>query len=242
VNGVKRLTVVGAILLAGCESLTIGNRTPVIHEFDLTTAAAAAAWTGGFADYPVGEEEMFELVAEPRVLPHEVERTGQGFHLAGTNRSDDLFMFMKRRVGGLRPNRVYRATFRVEFATEAPSGCVGVGGPPGEAVWVKAGATAEEPVPVVDQVGTTDYYAMNVDKGNQAVGGSDAVVLGDIANTNTDCLDWRWEMKTLQSERGELEVTADGQGRVWLLIGTDSGFESRTRLYYASVRAEFEPR
>lgn len=38
-----------------------------------------------------------------------------------------------------------------------------------------------------------------------------------------------------------IAVTADQDGRVWLLVSTDSGFESLTALYYTRVTASFDP-
>ena len=63
--------------------------------------------------------------------------------ISGVNRSDDLFMFYKGQVGGLQGGTTYQVSFQVEFATIAPSGCIGVGGAPGENVYIKAGATTE---------------------------------------------------------------------------------------------------
>ena len=75
----------------------------------------------------------------------------------------------------------YLARFNVEIATNVPSGCIGVGGAPGESVWVKAGATTVEPV-AIDQGG---QLRMNIDKGNQSNGGANAVVLGNVANSRS---------------------------------------------------------
>ena len=137
---------------------------------------------------------------------------------------------------GFEPHRTYSVTFEVEFATEAPSGCAGVGGAPGESVHLKAGAAPVRPEPV-DEDG---YYQINIDKGNQFQGGSDAIRIGDVANSNTACLDWVWEMKTVESQ-DPFQVTADAEGTVWVIVGTDSGFEARTELYYTRVRADFQP-
>ncbi len=38
-----------------------------------------------------------------------------------------------------------------------------------------------------------------------------------------------------------IAVTADQDGRVWILVGTDSGFQIITSLYYTMVTASFEP-
>ena len=51
-------------------------------------------------------------------------------------------MFFKGIVDGLSPDASYGVTVSVEVVTDTPAGCVGVGGPPGESVWIKAGATA----------------------------------------------------------------------------------------------------
>ena len=90
--------------------------------------------------------------------------------ISGANRSDDLFMFFRGQVGGLVPGVRYSATVSVEIATETPSGCFGIGGAPGESVFVKAGASDVEPLPVLE--GT--YLRMNIDTGNQSQGGEQA--------------------------------------------------------------------
>ena len=40
---------------------------------------------------------------------------------------------------------------------------------------------------------------------------------------------------TLTSERRSFEVVSDDQGVVWLIAGTDSGFEGPTGVYYSSI-------
>ena len=59
----------------------------------------------------------------------------------GHNRSDDLFMFLKTQLDGLEPRTGYRSTFVVDVATCIPEGVVGIGGSPGESLYVTAGPT-----------------------------------------------------------------------------------------------------
>jgi hypothetical protein len=100
------------------------------------------------------------------------------------NHSDDLFMFLKRRLGtddGVVPGQEYRVMFTTVFASNAPSGALGIGGSPGESVYLKAGASMVEPEVYLDS--ETGYYLMNVDKGSGNSGnGTAASVIGDIAN------------------------------------------------------------
>ena len=110
--------------------------------------------------------------------------------------SDDLFMFFKGQIDGLVPGARYAAAVSVEIATDTPAGCFGIGGAPGESVWIKVGATAIEPLPVLE--GT--YLRMNIDIGNQANGGDHAVVLGDIANSRRCEQSPQWERKSFPGQ------------------------------------------
>ena len=111
-----------------------------------------------------------------------------------------------------------------------------MGGSEGESVFAKAGASNVEPRSVVDQLG---WLRMNIDKGNQSQSGVNAVVIGNVANS-TLCEQniRRYEIKQLRTPRAVL-VTTDGVGSAWLLVGTDSGFEAVTSLYYTRITAEF---
>jgi hypothetical protein len=190
-------------------------------------------WVGGFSDFPTGDSSFFELNTAYTAEPS----TGQkSLMITGNNHSDDLFMYFKKKLSGFRPNTEYILTFDVEFATDAKLGSVGIGGSPGESVYFKVGATAQEPKSVID----VDYYVMNIDKGNQSTGGQDMIAIGNIAapedsgsgyvlvsrsnteNYNTPCI-----------------VRTNQNGEIWLILGTDSGFEGTTTLYYTKVSVVF---
>jgi hypothetical protein len=51
-----------------------------------------------------------------------------------------------------------------------------------------------------------------------------------------------YALKTLRSPQDRIPtLTADASGRLWLVIGTDSGFEDRTEIYYLEGAATFTP-
>ena len=193
-------------------------------------------WRSGFADYPEGADEAFELTAGLAPVPAPVG--GQGFRSSGNNHSDSLFMFLAGRVEDLLPTTRYRVSMEVEFASNAGSGCVGVGGSPGESVFFKAGASAIEPKAVVVETANGRNWQMNVDKGAQSQSGGDALVLGDIAVT-TSCTTPTYVKKVLTSPAPQSAETAT-DGSLWLMVGTDSGFEATTTLYYLGVTATLE--
>jgi len=102
----------------------------------------SATTVAGFADDSPDQQDL-KLEAGLRHLPPELGIEGTGFYIQSVNRSDDLFLFLKRRLGpedGLRPNQTYQVFFDLVFASNAPSNCGGVGGSPGESVYLKAGS------------------------------------------------------------------------------------------------------
>lgn len=224
------------LLFGACSLFSTADET-VEYAFDFSEGPQE--WEAGFADYPVGEADRYELTSGFRALPSPLDTTQQALYISGRNMSDDLFMFFKRRVTGLSPNTDYAVTFGLTLASDAPSGCVGIGGPPGESVYVKAGASAVEPTPEVDD---QDYYRLNVDKGNQSTPGEQADSLGNVANTRECEEPYVYERKTLTSQPGAVHVQSSDDGTAWLFFGTDSGFEGKTSLYYLNFSATFEER
>jgi hypothetical protein len=196
-------------------------------------------WRGAFADYPSGREQDFRLAYEHRALPEETGTQGKGLYLAGDNRSDDLFMFLTREVTGLRPQAAYAATFELVLASSAGSGCTGIGGAPGESVYLKVGASRTEPRGVPDAEGSV---RLDVDKGAQSTGGENAQVIGNIANGLAQCPNTPFRSITRSNLGTPFLITTDERGVLWLLVGTDSGFEGTTQLYYDSIRVLLEPR
>jgi hypothetical protein len=196
-------------------------------------------WTAGFTDYPAGEWDSaaFELMFEYAPLPAPLQHR-KGMMLSGNNHSDDLFMFIKRKVSGLSPETVYALDFDVEFASNAPTGAIGAGGAPGESVYLKAGASSLEPKKVVDG-GTC---VLNIDKGNQSTGGEDLIVLGNIGvapNVNDYTLIERSSSQYNYQHNTPFMARTNSKGELWLIVGTDSGFEGTTTLYYTRISIVF---
>lgn len=225
-----------ALALTGCGSGGVAaDAIPVQLSVDFQRGLGGAE--SGFADYPAGEEAFYELDSGWEPVPDVGSRNG--VYLNGNNHSDDLFMFLAVPLDGLQPGVRYRVDFSVEFATNAGQGCVGIGGAPGESVTVKAGATMFKPQSQTDGDG---WLRMNLDKGNQSQGGEDALALGNFAGTQSGCDGNNpYALKTLSSAASAIKVTADAGGGIWLLVGTDSGYEGVTRVYFTQVDLVFTP-
>jgi hypothetical protein len=219
--------------LLGCTAA--GQETPRRWRYEITTFddGRSDGWLPGFSDFSL-QTASTNRIAEVRALPAGV-RAGYGYYLRGRNTSDDLFMFIKKPVSGLQAGTRYRVSFYVEFASAAPSNCVGVGGAPGESVWLKAGASTREPLAALGENGVR----LTVDKGNQSSGGENAVVTGNIANgLNCEIAGGRSVLLTRTAQLAG-PVMTDESGTAWVFLGTDSGFEGTTEIYYAFIAVLF---
>lgn len=191
-----------------------------------------------FADYPKGQEAFYELqYKENSLLPPHIKTNQHALKISGNNHSDDLFMYAYKQISGLKPNTSYKVHFLVELASNASAESIGVGGSPGASVYVKIGVVSDEPHRYIDEFG---YYRMALDKGNQEEGGKEMLVLGNIG---VDTHDNIYRLKTLTDRLDEMNnnfsVTSDNQGRAWLILGTDSGYESTSTVFYTNVIVNF---
>jgi hypothetical protein len=189
-------------------------------------------WIGDFADYPPADSILYQLEYTRTTLPAPLNTSKYALKIAGTNRSDDLFMFIKRKITGLIPNTTYQLQVQVNFASKAPTNAIGVGGPPGEGVRMKAGATKTEPNKII--IGS--YYRMNIDKGNQSIPGANMDTIGHVGVSDTTT---KFTLINRNNTARLFTITTNSNGEVWVCIGTDSGFEGRTTLYYNQITLTF---
>ena len=189
-------------------------------------------WTGDFADYPPADSILYQLEYTRTTLPAPLNTSKYALKIAGSNRSDDLFMFIKRKITGLIPNTTYQLQVQVDFASNVPTNAVGIGGAPGEDVRMKVGATIAEPNKTI--IGSD--YRMNIDKGNQSIPGVDMDTIGHIGVSDTTT---KFTLINRNNTARLFTITTDSNGEVWVCIGTDSGFEGRTTLYYNKITLTF---
>lgn len=206
---------------------------PVPVQLSVDFNSSPTGWVGGYSDFSTSTKPT-DVITDFKTLP--APFSGKGLYVFGTNRSDDLFIYVKKKFTGFAPNKQYALDYQITFLSNAASGCIGVGGAPGESVYVYGAAAAIEPLTM--QAG--EEYSMNIDKGNQAAPGKNALVLGNIANSSTNCGNAPYQEKNLASKT-PLQVTADASGAIWLLLGLDSGYEAASQIYYKSIVVTASP-
>lgn len=202
--------------------------------------ADAQGWESIIVDLPDGyDPAVGDLRAEWAPLPEGLE--GNGLYTQGANQSDDLFMGWKVYLDGLEPETDYRVDGVLTMASNMPGAIALAEDSPAE-VYVKFGATTEEPTEVVDDEG---WLRLSADKGQEETGGRDAIVLGTIANPNLemgeDFRTFALHDLTTGGERRELSSTSDADGGLWLFVGTDSGYVGFTTQFFDAIEVTLTP-
>lgn len=221
-----------ALLLVGCTEEVESKVCLPAEEITLDFTDTQAGWFSDFADLPMDSERTprsdFELEGTYSDGPFDGAKT---YKLSGNNLSSDLFMFISKKIDQLTPNQTYYALVSVDLYSNIPTGLVGIGGSPGESVYLKAGILDFKPT-VYTEAGF-DY--LNVDKGNQAQEGTEMINLGNITHNGST-----QDYQLIQRNHSELIVfKSNADGEAWVILGTESGFMGTTTLYYNQVRITF---
>ena len=229
-NALLSGAIASLLVLSACG----GGDDPVVVTPQIASSFSSGTdgWKGAMADYST-DTAPTDVVWEARALPAPL--TGNAYYTGGTNRSDDLFVYNKKKFSGFQKSTAYNLRFEIEIATNLSSGCFGVGGSPGESVYVIAGAAPTEPATI--KVG--DEFRVNLERGNQATPGKASQVLGNVANSVLNCGPQVYQPKLLAST-APLAVQSDANGDIWIFFGIDSGFEARGSVYYKSVKVKAE--
>lgn len=221
-----------------------GSRCGRAGDFDQTVTwnldAGARGFEALFLDYPDGEEDFYELDSGQRALTGAWAQRS-GFLISGNNHSDDLMMVVMRPLDGLEPGARYNVELEMQFATNVPSGCVGVGGSPGESVYMRLGASTGKPG---FEIADDGHRRATLDLGQQAQPGADALSVGDMANALSDAwcgmTDRPWQFKRVSTAGQGFEVTADDNGRIWVYGLSDSAFEATTTWYLTELTVHLD--
>lgn len=156
--------------------------------------------------------------------------TGNGIFISGSNHSGDLFIGYVKALGRFSTSGTYHFTVSFKLATDVEGGLIGVGGSPGESVTVKCGVTPTEPRPCQSRMEEA-LPAPEHDAGRQSNVGQDMVVVGNMAKAENNH-PGEYEFKEFTAE---FDTEANTFGEVYLIIGTDSAFESTTSYYLDDI-------
>ena len=218
--------VLAAVTFLSCQD---GDKMVATTTVDSKFETGIEGWSAGFSEYSTETDTAtLQMRFAWAKLRSPLDTTTSGLRMQSNNRIDDMFMFVKKKISGFSAGKQYSVSFDIDFATQYAENSVGAGGSPGGSVYVKAGATAEEPLDTIEN----DFHTFNLDKGSQSEGGKDMIVLGNASNGQ----DKNGYAMVKRGNGGEpITATANDKGEIWLCIGTDSGYEGLSIFYYDRI-------
>ncbi len=199
-------------------------------------------WIPGLADYS-SQASKLNFTAEIRQVPPNYPAELRAYYLESHNKPDDLFMFLKRELSsldGVEPNRDYSVSIHTGFFSNATDGGVGIGGSPGSSVYLKAGVSVAEPLAVLQDDGR--YIGLSLDKGQQSQSGRDIHAISTIENGQPAEQEGRPFVFLERVLNFPSLVRTDDRGVLWITVGTESGFEGVTGIYYYEIIVTLRPR
>lgn len=210
--------------------------TPVASVINVDFNQGIDGWTPGVADY-YDDDAPSETGFGWSKLPPGSNLSGNGYYLTSHNNSDNVMTYAKRQYGGFVAGAKYKLTFAMSHATDASLDCMGAGGSRGASIYMVVAASGEEPKTVKQANGE---YRLNLDRGNNAESGTQGKVLGLLGSEQLECGGGGWAKVTRQSDEA-IAVTADKDGKLWIVLGSDSGFESANAFYLLSATVNVKP-
>jgi len=222
----KYLTWAKLVLLLGlsaCNSEERNNVDPVrtmISEFD----TGLEGWRGDYALYNKADTTKIGFRMERDSLPAIIDSTRWSLRLEATNAGDSIFLFLKKKMTGLNPDKTYTIDFDIDVASNFPDLPNGSG----KNINIKAGASATEPV----KLGNT-YLTPSIKKGLWDKDGAEMAIIGDVVNKASRAV---YEIINRKNDSKTIAVKPDANGTIWICIGEDTRYDGKTVLYYDRIK------
>jgi hypothetical protein len=111
----------------------------------------------------------------------------------------------------------------------------------GESVFIKLGAASKRPEPVLRSGTGSDFIQMNIDKGNQFQGGVHGSTAGTVTSEEPIPCGGTVFAPLVRHHEHRYAIRSSPDGELWLLFGTDSGFEGFNQIYVQKIDAMLTP-
>ena len=189
-------------------------------------------WNAVFAEYPDGENVFYELTSGLKNLPEPLDQTKKSFMLSGNNHSDALQMWLVKQLSGLSPESKYSIETEVELASKYPDGSVGIGGSPGNSVRLVS-KFATEGYALEKGKDAGDNIKLTLKKVESVPESVLEFELGDVSITSDQYV---YKLITRKKSSDANVAVTDKNGKLWAIVGTWSGFEGISTLYYTRIK------
>ena len=230
----KKYFITGLVLIALMSVSCKKDNDKEIKEFRYEFGQSVDGWQGFFSDYPVGSESFYELEFAHSYLPAPLNTSLRALKISGNNHSDDLLSLIVRKFENLKPNTVYSVSFDIELASNVTGNSPGVGGSPD----LELGVGGLSILPK-SNIHNSDYYRPNFTSLLQSRQSNEVLQsVGRIGVSSNHPAPFTLINRNNLSDPISLKTNSNGE--LWIMIGTDSGFEGITTLYYKSIKIRME--
>jgi len=216
-------TLLMAIMVIACKKAA--DPLP-IRFFDSTFQDGLDDWTGDFALYKTGQETAVAFSITQDKIPARTDSSAMGLRVEGTNTGESLFWFIKRKITGLDTSLTYKVAYRINLSTSYPDTV----GASGQITYIKAGASGEEPKKVLE----SNFYNVNIKKGDIGKSGTQMLLLGDVGN-GLDSIAYRSIVR--DNANLAVEVKPNAAGEIWLCVGTETKYKGKILLFFDRIYA-----
>jgi hypothetical protein len=214
------------VLLLGLYACSSEKRNDVdpIRTMNSEFETGTEGWIGDYALYNQSDSSNVAFVMEKDSLPSAIDSLKFSLRMEGINPGDSIFLFMKKKVPGLNPEKTYKVSFDITIGTNYPNLPDAVG----KHINLKAGASPNEPVKIL----ANKYYTVSIKKGLWNVDGAEMAILGDVVNATGRAV---YQLANRNSSSKDITVKPDADGTIWLCVGEDINYTGKTVLYYDSI-------
>jgi hypothetical protein len=233
------LLVVISLILFGCLGKSEAPNEWLIEysSFD----EGPEGWIAEFAGYPASMEDSMRLSFkyESIYISKSIGNVS-AFKQSGYAANSDLFMYIKQRVSGLRPNARYLVSIQVELNSQLLEKYNGDLNNEDYGSFLKVGALNSEPLTMETlNVNNTDIAMVTADfdKGENSKGGIDMTLIGRIEYTDVGA-----SPIMLNGSNADYPIYAatDDYGKLWIAVGVDTNIPVYQEIAYTYIVATFE--
>lgn len=234
---IKASFIVLAIGLFGC-AMDMDSQSTVV---DLITTfdfeQDHQAWEGGISDYPADYEGSSDFTFNSVITPSNLVLEGKGLSISADNPHGELFYYFKREIAGLVPGKKYKVDFEFLVYTQLLTQSDNL---TDEELYLKIGAVNY--MPELKQFvwqSSIDYIVLNIDKGTtNSDSGTDLANIGSVKEFTSDIPEDIFG----NTSDFQIEVEANADGAIWIVIGVDSGVKSELTFGLAALTVYYRER
>jgi hypothetical protein len=214
-------------------------RPPTILVSKFTFEQDVEGWQPSYTNYAPSSEDSFKFSFTYTKF-HVASDTVRAMVQTAYNKNSKLFMYVKRQISGLTPNKTYSITIKVHLYSQLRVPFTGDTTSNSKGSFLKVGVFRNEPIndTIPDSLITGEYIIIpGFDPGQVTTDGADMIYVGKISftgvNQSPDFLE-------ATNTGKEILETADNDGKVWIVIGVDTNIPVYQSIYYSGIGIQFE--